>query len=186
MSEINLKKQKAKDLISGYTANMSLDSSALNVYRNRDYKATSNLSLIQTNHLMSTNFKRGEKRSRTKADAGSGWFNMEPTPMTSQLAADIAVVRNRQYLNPNRFYKSTDLSKSKNPVLQLGTVIEGPTEYFASRLTKKERRTNIMDEFMKDSFGKGKYVQEKYNKMQRENTERVKFSKGKGRKKMKH
>jgi hypothetical protein len=165
---------------------MSLDSSALDVYRNRDFTATSNLNCIQTNGSISRNFKKGGKRLLTKVDAGSGWFHMQPTPMTTQLAADIAVVRNRQYLNPNRFYKSSDLSKSKNPVIQVGTVIEGPTEYFASRLTKKERRTNIMDEFMKDSFGKGKYVQEKYTKMQRENTERVKFRQSKGRKKMKH
>jgi hypothetical protein len=110
---------------------------------------------------------------------------MQPTPMSSQLASDIAVVRNRQYLNPNRFYKSSDLSKSKNPVIQLGTVIEGNTEYRASRLTKKERRTNITDEFMKDSFDRGQKVQEKFNKMQRENTNRVKMSKSKGRKKVK-
>ena len=171
-------------ILPGYTATMSLDSSDLDKYRNQDGAAIK-LSCVQTGHSRPSNFKKGEKRSLSKVDAGSGWFNMEPTPITSKIAADIAVIRNRQYLNPNRFYKSSDMSKSKNPVVQLGTVIEGPTEYFSSRLAKKDRRSNITDEFMRESFGKGNYVQEKYNRMQRENTDRAKKRKRYGKHKPK-
>lgn len=33
---------------------------------------------------------------------------------------------------------------------QIGTVIEGPTEYFSGRLTKKQRKQTIVDEILAD------------------------------------
>lgn len=33
---------------------------------------------------------------------------------------------------------------------QIGTVIEGPTEYFSARLTKKQRKQTIVDEILAD------------------------------------
>jgi hypothetical protein len=175
-------KSQIANILPGYSAAMSLDSSSLDIYRKRDFSKLEKIPCVQLGSLRPSSFKRGEKRSLPN-DSGSGWFNMQPTPMTSQLAADIAVVRNRQYMNPNRFYKSSDLSKNKVKIIQLGTVIEGPTEYYASRLTKTERRATVTDEFMRESFGKGKFVQERFNRMQRENTERAKVNKKFGRRK---
>lgn len=36
------------------------------------------------------------------------------------------------------------------PVLHVGTVIEGPTEYKPSRLTKRQRKQSILEEVMTD------------------------------------
>ncbi|KAJ2289642.1 rrna-processing protein fcf2, partial [Coemansia sp. RSA 2706] len=33
---------------------------------------------------------------------------------------------------------------------EMGTIIEGPTEFYSSRLTKKERRQNLVDELLAD------------------------------------
>lgn len=116
-------------------------------------------------------FKKGVKRA-PDLSAGSGWFGMKPTPMTDELKADIAVIRNRSYLDPKRFYKNADKSRS-NQIVQLGTVIEGPSEYFSSRLTKKQRRSNITEEFMNDGATSkdGVYVQRKFKEMAREKTQ---------------
>lgn len=86
--------------------------------------------------------------------------------MTEEVERDLALIRNRNYLDPKRFYKSADKPKSNaKGVLQSGTVIEGPTEFYSSRLTKKQRRTNLVDEIMADPESSG-WAQQKYKKMQ--------------------
>ncbi|KAL9189184.1 hypothetical protein ACHAXT_011674 [Thalassiosira profunda] len=107
------------------------------------------------------------KKARRQHDptAGAGWFGMNPTPMTDQLKTDLAMIRNRNYLDPKRFYKSSDSQTGK--VLQVGTVIEGSAEYYSSRLTRKERRQNLTEELMADSSVAG-YAKRKYGEMQRE------------------
>ena len=46
----------------------------------------------------------------------------------------------RNVLDRKRFYKSSDYKKGQLPDrVQVGTVIEGPTEYYSGRLTRKER-----------------------------------------------
>ena len=109
---------------------------------------------------------------RNKTNAGSGWFNFEATPYTKDIEADIAVIRNRTYLDPKKFYKSSDFGK-KGPaskMVQLGTVIEGSMEsVFSNRLTKKQRRANVAEEIMGEVYGsRDDYVKKKYSKMQKE------------------
>jgi hypothetical protein len=85
--------------------------------------------------------------------------------MSSQLKTDLAIIRNRNYLDPKKFYKTADNFDGK--VLQLGTVIEGSNEYYTSRLTKKERRMNLTDEVMADRTVT-EYAKRKYRELQAE------------------
>lgn len=63
--------------------------------------------------------------------------------------ADLIALRSRGVLNPNRFYKKS--ATVKNPTsLQVGTIIEGPHEYYSSRLTKKQRKRTFIEELMSD------------------------------------
>ena len=110
-----------------------------------------------------TKRKRGVKDNLSTA--GSGWFNMTPTPMTSQLKTDLSIIRNRNYLDPKKFYKNADSYEGK--VLQLGTVIEGSNEYYTSRLTKRERRMNLTEEVMADRTVT-EYAKKKYRELQAE------------------
>jgi hypothetical protein len=112
-----------------------------------------------------SSFKTGTKRVITN-DAGSNWFNMKPAAMTEDLKKDIALIRSRNYLDPKRFYKSSDPT---GKFVQVGTVIEGPTEFFSSRLTKKQRRGNLVDEIMADPAS-ADYAKNKYKRMQQEQT----------------
>lgn len=119
----------------------------------------------QESHASFHKPKRKRLASSTET-AGAGWFNMKATPMTEEVERDLALIRNRNYLDPKRFYKSADKPKSNaKGVLQSGTVIEGPTEFYSSRLTKKQRRTNLVDEIMADPESSG-WAQQKYKKMQ--------------------
>ena len=129
--------------------------------------------LLPTSYLAAySSFKKGTKRAKDDS-AGKGWFNMQPMQMTDELKTDLAVVRNRTYLDPKKFYKSADKNHS---IIQVGTVIEGAAEYYSSRLTKKQRRSNITEEFLADS-GTSDYATNKFKQMSRDRNERAMKSK---------
>lgn len=127
----------------------------------------------------SSSFKKKATKQRDNS-AGQGWFSMKPTPMSDQLKSDLAIIRNRNYLDPKKFYKSADSFKGK--VLQVGTVIEGSSEFYSSRLTNKERKQNLTEEIMSD-VTVANYAKRKYYDMQSEKQrQRGGSKKGKGKK----
>jgi hypothetical protein len=87
--------------------------------------------------------------------AGKGWFDMPKTEITPEIKRDLQVIRLRNVLDRKRHYKKGD---QKDPTFfQMGTVIEGPTEFFSSRMTKKERKQTIVDELLADEEARGYY-----------------------------
>jgi hypothetical protein len=122
-----------------------------------------------------SSFKKGSK-ALPKNDAGKQWFGMAPTPFTDELKRDRALIRNRNYLDPKRFYKSSDAT---GKVVQLGTVIGGAAEFYSSRLTKKQHRGNLMEEIMADP-AVATYAQDKFQKVQhaKAKTANRKYKKG--------
>lgn len=80
---------------------------------------------------------------------------MPKTEITPEIKRDLQVIRLRNVLDRKRHYKKSD---SKDPTyFQVGTVIEGPTEFFSSRLTKRERKQTIVDELLADDEARGYY-----------------------------
>lgn len=112
--------------------------------------------------------------------AGQGWFNMQSMELTKELKQDLQVIKMRNYLDPKRFYKSSDHKRSFPKIFQVGTVIEGAHEFKASRVVNKERQNSLMNEVMADTKLK-KYVKRKYSEIQTS-----KSSGGKGFLKKKH
>lgn len=123
-----------------------------------------------------SSFRKGPRKQHDNT-AGSGWFNMNPTPMTDQLKTDLAIIRNRNYLDPKKFYKSADSFAGK--VLQVGTVIEGSSEFYSSRLAKRDRRQNLTEEIMADSTVSS-YAKRKYNEIQSSRPQKRRKSAGGG------
>ncbi|KAI9284549.1 Fcf2 pre-rRNA processing-domain-containing protein [Umbelopsis sp. AD052] len=98
---------------------------------------------------------RKDKQKEKEATAGKGWFDMPKTEITPEIKRDLQVIRLRNVLDRKRHYKKSD---SKDPTyFQVGTVIEGPTEFFSSRLTKRERKQTIVDELLADDEARGYY-----------------------------
>jgi hypothetical protein len=189
-------------LIPGYTAPMKLNTSSLDKFRppggirelqrraertdasTKDFvleatsehtkamQKTDNGFLPKSYALSYASFKRGTKRAPDNS-AGKGWFGMEPSEMTEQLKTDLAIIRNRAFLDPKKFYKSAEKS---HKIVQVGTVVEGPTEYFSSRLTKKQRRSNITEEIMADQSS-ADYAKKKFKQMSREKTRQAEMRK---------
>jgi len=94
--------------------------------------------------------------------ADEKWFNIEQNKTQEELDDDLKVLQMRDVIDPKRFYKSYNQEKT---VRQVGTVIEGSNEYYSNRLTKKERRLNITEEFMSD-VGVSSYTKDKFEKIQ--------------------
>lgn len=71
----------------------------------------------------------------------------------------------RSVLDPHRHYKKTS-GKNKVPDFsQIGTVIEGPTEWYSSRIDKKDRTKNFVEEAMAGEMETGRFKR-KYDEIQ--------------------
>ena len=79
-----------------------------------------------------------------------------------------------------RFYKNPD---KMGRVLHVGTVIEGPSEYFSSRLSRKDRKQTIVEEILGDqtlkNYSKRKYMEIQFDKSNKKRMFRVKKKGGK-------
>lgn len=84
-----------------------------------------------------------------KATAGADWYNLPRTVLTPELKRDLQLLRMRSTLDPKRFYKKENAKKNQVPEYsQVGTVIEGPTEFFSARLSNKERKRTLVEEVL--------------------------------------
>lgn len=73
-----------------------------------------------------------------------------PKPeMTPELQRDLQVLKMRHVIDPKRHYRKMG-KKEEFKYFQMGTVVEGATEFFSSRLTRKERKRTIVDELLAD------------------------------------
>ncbi|RAL60193.1 hypothetical protein DID88_000815 [Monilinia fructigena] len=85
-----------------------------------------------------------------QATAGAKWYNMPKTVVTPELKRDLQLIRLRNVLDPKRFYKKDSARAEVPEYSQVGTIVEGPTEYFSSRLTNKERKQTFVEQVLAD------------------------------------
>ncbi|OAG05551.1 Fcf2-domain-containing protein [Paraphaeosphaeria sporulosa] len=98
-----------------------------------------------------------QKAEEKKATAGSDWFNLPRTEMTPELRRDLQLLKMRNVLDPKRHYKKSD-SKSDVPAFsQIGTIIEGPTEFYSGRIAKKDRHQTLVEEVLAQEDQSGKF-----------------------------
>ncbi|KAI0539838.1 Fcf2 pre-rRNA processing-domain-containing protein [Xylaria digitata] len=91
--------------------------------------------------------RKSKKEMTHKADAGPQWFNLPATDLTPELRRDLQLLKMRDVLDPKRHYKK-DTNRALPEFSQIGTVIPGPTDYFNSRITKKERKRTLLEEVL--------------------------------------
>ncbi|TLD28945.1 hypothetical protein PspLS_03850 [Pyricularia sp. CBS 133598] len=98
-------------------------------------------------------------------DAGSDWFNMPKTNATPELVRDLKLLRMRNVLNPKQFFKKDTRTQLVPTYCQLGTIIEGPTEFYNARLNRKERKKTLAEEVLASSDAMAKF-KTKYSDIQ--------------------
>jgi hypothetical protein len=95
------------------------------------------------------------------ATAGAEWFNMPKTDLTPELRRDLQLLKMRNVLDPKRHYKK-DNSKNDIPAFsQVGTIVEGATEFFSSRIKNRERKQTFLEEVISQEQESGRF-QRKY------------------------
>lgn len=63
----------------------------------------------------------------------------------------------RSVLDPKRFYKK-ESTKAKPPEFsQVGTVVEGPTDFFSSRIPKRDRKRTLAEEVLAGEKEDGRF-----------------------------
>lgn len=68
-----------------------------------------------------------------------------------------------------RFFKKSD-SKGDVPAFsQVGTIIEGPTDYYNARINKKDRKRTFLEEVLSQEEANGRF-KKKYNEIQKTKT----------------
>jgi len=82
---------------------------------------------------------------------------MPKTELTPELRRDLQLLKMRGVLDPKRHYKK-DSSKNDVPEYsQVGTIIEGATEFYSSRLTNKERKQTLLEEIISQEQENGRF-----------------------------
>nr|XP_043612401.1 rRNA-processing protein fcf2-like [Erigeron canadensis]XP_043612402.1 rRNA-processing protein fcf2-like [Erigeron canadensis] len=90
-------------------------------------------------------------KKQVKDTKGKNWFDMPAPTLTPELKKDLTLLKLRNVIDPKRHYKKGDSKSNSFPkYFQVGTVVEPVSEYFTSRLTKRERKATLADELLSD------------------------------------
>lgn len=104
-----------------------------------------------------------KNRMPKKADtAGGKWFDMSRPELTPELKRDLQLLRMRHVLDPKRFYKQEKAPLPK--YFAMGTIKEDPSEFYSSRLSRKERKSTLAEEILGSS--RADYYRSKYKQIQ--------------------
>lgn len=90
---------------------------------------------------------------------------MPRTNLTPELKRDLQLLRMRDVLDPKRHYKKENRKQLVPEYSQVGTIIQGPTEYFSSRLLNKERKRTLVEEVLAGEKATGRF-KSKYHEIQ--------------------
>ncbi|EPE34062.1 hypothetical protein GLAREA_07075 [Glarea lozoyensis ATCC 20868] len=112
---------------------------------------------------------KAKAAKNAKANAGADWYNLPKTNLTPELKRDLQLLKMRSVLDPKRFYKKESSKASVPEFSQVGTIIEGPTEFFTARLTNKERKRTLVEEVLQSEKHSGRF-KSKYNEIQESKT----------------
>lgn len=104
-----------------------------------------------------------------EATAGADWFHLPKTNLTPELKRDLQLLKMRNVLDPKRHYKKESRTAQAPEFSQIGTIIEGPTEYYSSRLLNRDRRKTLVEEVLVAEEATGRF-RSKYNDIQASKT----------------
>jgi len=91
-------------------------------------------------------------------------YGLPRTKLTTEIKRDLQLLSMRNVLDPKRMYKRQ--GKFKIPQYsQMGTIVEGPTDFFSGRLTKAERNQSFVQETITLEKQTGRFKR-KYEELQ--------------------
>lgn len=102
---------------------------------------------------------------KKKATAGTQWYNLPRTDLTPELKRDLQLLKMRNVLDPHRHYKKDGGKMQAPEYSQVGTVIQGPTEYLSARIQNKDRKRTLVEEVLAGEQQSGRF-KKKYAEVQ--------------------
>ncbi|XP_047499718.1 uncharacterized protein LOC125046118 [Penaeus chinensis] len=115
--------------------------------------------MVAPYHLSKYAKKKQRKAEREKTK-GAGWFDMKAPEMTEEIQRDLEILKMRSVLDPKRHYKNNDM-KVLPKHFHIGTVVDSPVDFYASRIPKKSRKRTLAEEILSNEeslrFQKRKY-----------------------------
>ncbi|KAK1722351.1 hypothetical protein CaCOL14_006210 [Colletotrichum acutatum] len=110
---------------------------------------------------------RPAEKKTVKDSAGPGWFGIPKTdPNDPDLKRDLQILHMRgTAIDSKRHYKKESLKAKVPRYAHVGRIVEGPTEFYSARLTRKERKQTLVDELLSAEKASGKF-RSKYEAIQ--------------------
>jgi len=112
--------------------------------------------------------RRGKSRDRKKSKvetAGSRWFDLPATPITTEVKLDLKMLQMRGHIDKKQHFKKSSSQKELPKYFHIGKVVENAADFYSSRLTKKEQKPHFVDELLADQERK-KYLKRKFLEVQ--------------------
>ena len=78
---------------------------------------------------------------------------------------DLQILKMRSVLDPQRHYKKEGGKAQAPKFSQVGTILEGPTEYFSARLFNRDRKKTFVEEVLAAEEQSGRF-RRKYGEIQ--------------------
>ena len=92
-----------------------------------------------------------------KATAGPDWFNLPRTNLTPELKRDLQLIQLRSVLDSKRHYKKESGRARAPEFSHVGTVLEGPTEFYSARLLHRDRKKTFVEEVLAGEEQSGRF-----------------------------
>ncbi|KAI6652221.1 Deoxynucleotidyltransferase terminal-interacting protein 2-like [Oopsacas minuta] len=106
-----------------------------------------------------------QRREERQQKTGKGWHEMRAPEMTEELENELKVLEMRGSLDPKRYYNEKRGKKKRPKFFQIGRLIEGPGEFYSSRLPKKARKSTMVEELLADAEFQ-RYNKTRFTKLQ--------------------
>jgi hypothetical protein len=105
-------------------------------------------------------------KNAPRENAGADWFNLPRTSNDPQTKRDLQMIKLRSVLAMGKQHFKKDTRRDPFPEFsQIGTLVEGPTEFYSARLTGKERKRTLVEEVLSSGQALSKF-KSKYNEIQ--------------------
>jgi hypothetical protein len=94
---------------------------------------------------------------------------MPRTDLTPELKRDLQLIKMRSVLDPHRQYKKDNGKMQAPEFSQVGTIVEGATEYYSGRLDNKQRKRTLVEEVLAGEH-ETKRFKRQYGELQQKTT----------------
>ena len=89
--------------------------------------------------------------------AGPNWFELPKTKVTKDLRRDLQLLKMRDFLDPKRHYKKEHTRSQIPEFSMVGTIVEGPADFYSSRTLRRDRKRTLLDEVLEEEKSSHKF-----------------------------